>query len=342
MARLVTIRDISKECGVSTATVSKALNGYGDISEETREKVLKCAHDLHYIPNAAARSLKTSNTKSIGVIYQDKTDLVGGEGGLTHEYFSSILNSAKKCAESRGYDITFLNRNIGNSYLEHCRYRNIDGVLVVSADFGARDLIDLVHSDIPLVTIDYTYDSHSSVNSDNVIGAYTLTKYLIDNGHRDIAFIYGETTSVTKKRFNGFYRAMSESGINVRDEFLVEGRYHDPKSSGRATRKLLSMPVRPTAIMYPDDISYLGGRTELEKEGLSVPEDISVVGYDGIKLASLLRPMLTTYHQDVDEIGKKSMSKLLYLIENGRTAEEEIIKVQGYIEKGQTVRDISK
>ena len=335
---MVTIKDISRECGVSPATVSKALNGYGDVKKETMEKVLAAAKRLNYMPNAAARALKTSTSHSIGVIFQDDTDR---EGGLTHEYFSVILNNAKKEAESRGYDITFINRNFSDSYLEHCRYRNFDGVLVVCADFSAKDMMDLVQSSFPLVSIDFSYDSHSNVMSDNVTGGYELTKYLISMGHKRIAFIHGEPTSVTRKRLTGFYRALEEANITIPDEYVVEGVYHDPRSAGRQTRKLLGLKERPTAIMYSDDISFLGGRTEIQRHGLSIPEDISVVGYDGINLASMLRPQLTTYKQNAKEIGRLSMEKLIDQIENEKTCERESIKVTGSMFYGQTVQNLN-
>lgn len=121
---MATIKDISKRCGVSPATVSKALNGYGDISEETKQKILAAATELHYTPNAAARQLKTNTSHNIGVVFVDQTG-----SGLAHEYFSQILDSAKEEAEKRGYDITFISENVGyGSYLEHCRYRNCDEI----------------------------------------------------------------------------------------------------------------------------------------------------------------------------------------------------------------------
>ena len=127
---MVTIKDISKRCGVSPATVSKALNGYDEISPETVELVKQTARELHYMPNAAARLLKTNISNNIGVLFIDESMC-----GLTHEFFSHILNSVKEEAEANGYDITFISNNIGKrkmTYLEHCRYRNCDGVVIAS------------------------------------------------------------------------------------------------------------------------------------------------------------------------------------------------------------------
>ena len=335
---MVTIKDISKQCGVSPATVSKALNGYGDISTETAEMIRKTAQEMHYMPNAAARQLKTNMSHNIGVLFVDDT-----MSGLTHEYFSAILNSAKEEAERLGYDITFISRNVGgnnSSFVEHCRYRKCDGVLIASVDFLSDQVRELVESEFPTVTIDYSFNNQSSVVSDNVEGAYRLTEYLLEKGHRKIAFIHGEKTSVTEKRLVGFFRACEDYGIDIPEEYVLEARYHDPKVCEVLTEQLMKMEDPPTVIMYPDDYSYLGGLRQLEKMGLSVPEDVSAAGYDGINISQVLRPRLTTYYQDAEMIGKKSMQKLVETIENKRTCIVEQIMVSGKLLEGHSVQQL--
>ena len=333
---MVTIKDISRKCGVSPATVSKALNGYGDIGAETAERIRKAAREMHYFPNAAARQLKTNSSHNIGVVVEDET-----QSGLTHEYFSAILNSAKNELEDRGYDLTFISKKIsGNSFVEHCRYRKCDGVLIANVDFTSQPVLDLIHSEFPVVTIDYSFDNHSCIMSDNVEGMYALTKYLISRGHRKIAFIHGEKTSVTIKRLSGFYKACRECQIEIPDEYVMEGRYHDTKSSRECTEKLMMLPDRPTAIIYPDDVAYIGGSVQLEKMNLSVPQDVSAVGYDGVNLSQIIRPRLTTYYQDAEAIGRESARKLVETIENKKAAVAEEIKVSGRLLEGGTVRQI--
>ena len=335
-AHMVTIKDISKKCGVSPATVSKALNGYGDIGAETAERIRKAAKEMHYLPNAAARQLKTNISHNIGVVFEDNTF-----SGLTHEYFSAILNSAKNELEDRGYDLTFISQKIsGNSFVEHCRYRKCDGVLIASVDFTSQPVLDLINSEFPVVTIDYSFDSHSCVMSDNVEGAYELTRYLIQKGHRKIAFIHGENTSVTRKRLSGFYKACREFGVEVPDGYVMEGRYHDARVSGECTKKLMQLPERPTAIMYPDDVAYIGGREQLEKMHFSIPGDVSAVGYDGVNLSQIIRPRLTTYYQDAVTIGRESARKLIETIENKKSTVAEEIKVTGKLLEGGTVKQI--
>ena len=337
---MVTIKDISRECGVSTATVSKALNGYADISSDTKRLVLETAARLNYTPNAAARQLKTSTSHNIGVLFVDET-----MSGLTHEYFSHILNSVKEEAENNGYDITFISNTIGKqhvSFLQHCLYRNCDGVVIASVKFDSSGVHELVSSKVPVVTIDYAFDNVSAVLSDNVEGAYRLASYLLDMGHRKIAFIHGELTSVTRKRLVGFYRAMQERKITIPQEYIREARYHDPDTTRNATAELMDLQDPPTAIMFPDDISFLGGQAELQNRGLSIPDDISVCGYDGIEISQMLQPPLTTWHQDAERIGKDSVRKLVEAIEHRDTCMAEQIMVSGELISGYSVKKREK
>ena len=333
---MITIKDISRECSVSPATVSKALNGYTDISEETRELVLETARRLHYVPNKAAQLLKTKQSHSIGVLFVDKT-----MSGLTHEYFSAVLDGTRAEAEKLGYDLTFIGKTDepgAFSYVEHCRYRGIDGVVIASVDFNDPAVRELALSEIPVVTIDHQYEGISCVMSDNEEGPYELVRYLAGLGHKRIAFIHGEQTLVTEKRIEGYRKAMEDFHCEFREEYLVEGRYHDPERSGRATRALMALKERPTAILFSDDYSYLGGATELEKEGLSIPEDISAVGYDGIYLSTVLRPKLTTWFQDAKAIGQESAKRLVDEIEHPDTCSKEPIKVSGKLREGYTAK----
>ena len=332
---MVTIKDISRECGVSPATVSKALNGYDEISPETVELVRQTARKLNYLPNAAARLLKTNTSNNIGVLFVDDT-----MSGLTHEYFSLILNSVKEEAEARGYDITFISNNIGKekmSFLQHCRYRNCDGVVIACVDFRNPEVLELVSSEVPVITIDYSFDNVSSVISDNDDGAYRLASYLAEEGHRKIAFIHGEGTLVTQRRLSGFRRAMKDHGIEIPPGYLAEARYHDADSAQKATAAMLDLEDPPTAIMYPDDFAFIGGQTEINERGLSIPDDISVVGYDGINLSRILNPRLTTWYQDADRIGKESVRRLVETIEREGSGAAEQIMVSGRFLSGNSV-----
>ena len=208
---MVSMKEIAKQCNVSVATVSKALNGYSDIGEETRNYILKTASEMGYLPNSSARALKTKRTFNLGVLFVDEA-----RSGLTHDYFNHVLESFKSTAEAKGYDITFTSGNVSGkrmTYLEHCRYRGVDGVVMACVDFTAEEVQELLLSDIPVVTIDHICDGRISVVSNNIQGMEELVTYIYKKGHRKIAYIHGDDTSVTKNRLGSFYRTLQRLGI---------------------------------------------------------------------------------------------------------------------------------
>ncbi len=336
---MVSMKDIAEQCGVSVATVSKALNGHSDIGEATKERIVHHAEALGYMTNSAARALKTNRTYNIGVLFVDEQN-----SGLTHEYFSSVLDSLKVEAESSGYDITFINRNVGartTTYLQHCIYRGVDGVVIACVDFDNPQVMELVSSGIPIVTIDHVFNNKIAVVSDNALGLSSLTEHVAGKGHRKISFIHGELTAVTKSRLTGFYRTCERLGIEVPDEYVVEGRYHDTATCYRETMNLLGLPDRPTCILFPDDFSAIGGLNAIRDAGLKIPEDISVAGYDGINLSRVTSPVLTTYKQDTAMLGMAAASKLIELIEHPKTAILDRTIIQGHLLDGDSVRDLN-
>ena len=210
---MVTIKMIAKECGYSVATVSKALNDAPDVSVQTRERIRKVAESMGYTSNSAARILKTGRSYNFGILLEDAANL-----GLTHSFFSQIVNGFKRVAEKQGYDILFISDGLGGkemSYLEHARYRSCDGILIATADYTDQAVMELVNNGIPVVTIDRVFDSCGSVASDNKKGISDLVHYVYEKGHRRIAFIHGEDCAVTKVRIASFCRTCQELGMDV-------------------------------------------------------------------------------------------------------------------------------
>ncbi len=333
---MISIRDIAKECGVSVSTVSKAMNGQPDISPQTREAICAKAAELGYQPNAAARALRTNRSYSLGVLFEDPQ-----QSGLAHPFFCMIFESFRAAAESAGYDVTFISHNAGNSrstYLEHCLRRSVDGVCIASADFFDPQIAELIRSKLPTVTIDHSFHNRTSILSDNVQGMETLVRHVHSLGHRELAFIHGDSTAVTENRLAGFYKACDELGIRIPAERIRQGAYHDSALCGEVTRELLALPKRPDCIFFPDDISALGGIAAIQRAGLKIPDDISVVGYDGVAMASLLTPSLTTYHQDTQALGELAAAQLVNLIERPRSTLTQNILVQGSLQIGESVR----
>lgn len=335
---MVSMKDISLQCDVSIATVSKALNNRMDISRETKERICRVAKELGYLPNSSARALKTNRTYSIGVLFVDEAN-----SGLTHSYFSPVLDSFRRAAEEGGYDITFISNHAGKeemSYYEHSKYRGVDGVAIACVDFDDSAVIELVNGDIPVLTIDFAFDNRTCVMSDNVSGMRELVHYIVEQGHRKIAYIHGANSSVTRNRVGCFYRTLDELGIEVPDEYVREGVYHDTTSSAEITKELLALADRPTCIIYPDDFSCIGGINVIDSERLSIPNDISVVGYDGQRIARVMDPKITTYKQDTEELGRMAAKKLIEAIEQPKTALIERIVVKGELMQGRSVKKL--
>lgn len=336
----VTIKDVAAKCGLSISTVSKAFNNYADISAETREAVQRAAKEIGYYPNAIARTLKTNRSYNLGVLFQEESGT-----GLTHSFFASVLEAFKSEAEKHGYDLTFINHNIGwngMTYLEHCRYRNVDGVVVVCANFYAPEVIELVNSNIPVVTIDHTFANRSCVLSENVEGMKALVEYAASLGHTRIAYVHGEKASVTENRITGYYRGLAASGIDCNPDYLVESVYDSPEAGAAAVKALMALPLPPTCILMQDDHAALGALDAAAELGLRVPEDISIAGYDESRLASLTRPRLTTVAQDTDKLGRQAAIYLIDRIENPRTAGSEMAMVPTKLVKGESIGPVKK
>lgn len=314
---MVTLKMLAKACGVSVATVSKAMNNAPDISAETAARVRKMADEMGYIPCAAARYLKTSRNHSFGVIFDD-----GTRSGLTHEHFTNMLDSFKRRAEELGYDITLISGHAGpwgQDHATHVKYRNCDGVAVLVAETAAAAVPDILRSGIPVVAVDRVFDGCSAVLSDNANGIQDLVKYIYSQGHRRIAVISGEDCEVTRIRRENFLAACRELGLDLPEEYRLSGVYHDTVSSAELTRQLLDLPEPPTCILYPDDFSFIGGKNEIERRELRIPEDISVAGYDGCMFGKVLRPRLTTIQQNTQEIGAAIASELARAVEEGES-----------------------
>jgi len=334
---MVSMKDISAACNFSVATVSKALNGHNDISEETKQLIRNTAKEMGYFPNSSARTLKTNRSYNLGVLFIDEA-----RSGLTHDYFGVVLENFKVRVEQEGYDITFISgskqRKDKMSYLEHCRYRGLDGVVIACIDYNDPEVIELIQSDLPIVTIDHLFNDRIAVVSDNIKGMKDLFTYIYGCGHRKIAYIHGErNNSVCKIRLSSFYKTAEEFGLDMPEEYIKESAYRDTERTAVLTDELLDLPDPPTCILFPDDFATLGGINSIKARGLKIPEDISIAGYDGIRTTRFIEPQLTTINQDTKRLGQLAAEKLINLIEKPKITITEYFVVPGELEKGETV-----
>lgn len=335
---MVTLKEIAARCHCSVATVSKALNGLPDISAATAELIRQTADQMGYLPNAAARTLKTSRSKTVGLLL-----FLRGESVFTHGYFAGIAQSIQTVMEQSGYDITPINcqrPGVMNSYRDYCRHRGYDGLIAMSAGFPEAQLAELADSEIPMVTIDYAFNHRGAVLADNEQGMRELLNHVYERGHRRIAMIYGDDTAVTRARLGSFYTTCEELDIPVPHEYVCEAIYHNWATTAQRTRELLALPQPPTCILFQDDYSAVGGLRTLREEGLRVPEDISITGYDGIPLAGYLYPRLTTFQQDSEAIGRHAARMLLRAMEKPRNFIPRHMRLPGRLLPGESVRNL--
>ena len=330
---MVTIYDISEKSGFSPGTVSKALNNYYGVNAETHRKILEVARQMGYTPNANARALKAKHSFNLGVLFYLRDSL-----DLCQSVFIQILNEFKRVTEARGYDITLLSKgkDLGaQAFVKHCRVRQFDGVLIFG-DYAADLVQELMKSEIPCVGFDYLGDLMSGVTCDNYEKTKEMVTKLIEMGHERILFLTGEDNYVTEERKRGFSDAFREKG----KEWLpcVRACYSNPEMCFDMTLKLYP-EIKPTAILYPDDYSAIGGINALRQLNVSIPEDVSVASFDGSIYSQLTSPQLTCVRQDVNKIGVALAEKLIKIIEEGEDAKE-LITVKATVDFTNSCRAI--
>ena len=318
--KMVTIYDVAKTAGCSPATVSKAFNNYNGVNVKTYEKIMQAAESLGYTPNTNARALATKKTWLLGVLFSE------GEGtGITHPHFSEILQNFYMRAGEHGYDVVFVNKHLGNkesSYLEHCLYRGVDGVLLAVGASSTEAIQCVLESDIKCVSVEGIYPNKHTIISDYRMGSMQALEYLYFLGHRKIAHIACPLSSVAGiERYGAYKEFLQNKGLEENPKYVVETNAFSPEEGSRATAELLQKcwDDLPTAIYVAyDDIAFSAIAT-LQAQGVRIPEDISIVSFDNLKLSGFTSPSLTTIEQDRAAIGQIAADTLINLIENRTT-----------------------
>ncbi|TVP95377.1 MAG: LacI family transcriptional regulator [Acholeplasmatales bacterium] len=333
---MITIKDISKRSGFSVTTVSKVLNNYTDISLETRKKVLAICEEMGYVPNSSARSLKTHKSYTIGIIFEEETNL-----GLQHPLFSKILESFKHVVQAKGYDILFLAKSMGKgngSYLQHSMRKQVEAIFVLCEDFNSEDMLELYSSKLPIVIIDFMVPQKTTVTSNNEAGIRQGVKFLRDLGHQKIAHIHGAgETYIGGQRKTAFEEAMRRYGLSLNEAYLVPGDFFTKEEGYRAMKKILTLPDQPTAVFCASDMLAIGAMQAIREADKQVPEDYSIIGFDGIDIGQLVTPRLTTIRQDTRKMGEISAQKILQMIENrNQSIQADVITVDTYLINGES------
>ncbi len=311
---MVTLKDISKASGYSVTTVSKALNGYTDVNDETRETILRISKSLGYVPNLQARSLVMKKSWTIGIVIDEVSGI-----GLQHPLFAEVLEAFKRTCEKNGYDIMILSLQVGNvkmdSYLDHARKKAVDGVFIIVTDFDSHQYKDLSESGIPCVVFDHISANIINVTTNNKNGIELAFNHLYELGHRKIAHIYGSSITLAgQQRMNSYINKLSSNDIELKGEYLVDGDAFTFEGGYNAMKRLMKLEDKPTGIICASDLQALGAIRAIFDNGYKCPRDFSVVGFDGTITNQYSTPRITTVKQPTNLLGEMAAENLIKLI----------------------------
>ncbi|RBW69691.1 LacI family DNA-binding transcriptional regulator [Bacillus taeanensis] len=323
------IKEVAQKANVSIATVSRVLSKPETVANETIKKVLEVIEDLKYQPNAAARQLRMSETTTILVVVPD----------ITNTFFSKVLRGIEAVAIKSGYQV--LLGDAGNSierengYINILRQKKAAGMILLTAGVEAS-VVEEIAAQYPVVLACEYLEGVDvpTVSIDNISSARKATEHLIKLGHERIGFISGPMNSVLgRDRLTGFYQAMARYNLRVEPDLVQEGSF-SYESGYNMMLKFLAYNTVPTAVFAANDEMAFGAINAIEQKGLTVPDDLSVIGFDDIQFASIFKPALTTISQPAFEIGTRAMKLLIGLMKK-----EEIRKTQYILENKLVLRD---
>jgi len=311
-----TIYDVAKRVGVSTATVSRALNGTGQIAPATRALIDDAVRELGYQPNGLARGLRTKSTQTIALLVPD----------ITNPFYPHLVSGVQALVRRRGYTMLLASAE-GDAagemeYLELFRAKGVDGALVIGMSVPKEQIAQTVADGFPIVSLDRDIDSPDVplVRLDNRGGARQATDHLIGLGHRAIAHVAGpQRLALSRERLAGYTGALKTAGVAYDDRLVTESDFTEQGGYDSA-RALLASGVGFSAVFCGNDLMAVGAMNALIESGHAVPGDVSVIGFDDLPLATYTTPRLTTMHQPAVELGEKAAALLIDVIKGRRRA----------------------
>ena len=334
---MVSIKDVAKLAGVSTATVSRTLASPDKVSEATRNKVQQAIDKSGYVANTLARNFRRRKTNMVLVLVPD----------ITNTFFAGVIQGIEWVAQRHNYRVllgdTQYNPEGEKAYAELVAQKQADGIITLGENIPftyrkGRKTIDPswpplamaceYHTDIPLPT----------VCIDNEAAAFEAVNHLIEAGHTQIAYINGPADSpICKDRLKGYRKAMNSIGITATKPWIVEGNY-SAESGRQSMAALLAANERPTAVFAANDEMAIGAMAEIKAQGFSIPDDISIVGFDDINFAAYCDPPLTTIRQPRHDIGKKVMLSMLSLLNDKSVPEQHVVLPHELVCRGSTAK----
>ncbi|MDQ0917692.1 LacI family DNA-binding transcriptional regulator [Paenibacillus sp. V4I5] len=305
------IKDVAKKAGVSVTTVSRVLNGEKYVKDDLKAKVKRAIDELGYAPSHIARSLVRKKTNLIGVIVPD----------LTSSFYSTILSSIEETASLNDYNLLVCNiiedTDKELKYLNVFKEMRVDGIIIMHEKLS-EDIRSFINKlDIPVIFSSVRPLDHKfvSVIIDDYEAAYDATRYLIELGHERIAFIGGDMRDITsgQNRYVGYRNALKDQGVRIVNDYIRFGDYKT-QSGYNLMKELLACEPRPTALFAVSDDMAVGAMNCIHDHQLKVPDDISIIGFDGSQLTELVRPRLSSMEQPIEDMGKITVDTLIELI----------------------------
>lgn len=320
----ITIYDVARKAKVSIATVSRVINNSSSVSEKTRCRVKNVIEELNYTPNVIAAALTKKSTLSLGLLIPD----------IANPFFSELARGVEDASSDFGFNTIMCNTDYSASkeadYISLLRQKSIDGFIISSPHFDEKSAKELFKNDIPFVLLDRDMDNMGDVPidivlSDNVQGGYVATKHLIELGHRNIACLLGPPhVKVNADREKGYLKAMKEANLKKYSKAVEYGDLKVEFGFKKAL-EILKSPYKPTAFFAANDLTAIGVIRALKHYKLSVPNDVSIVGYDNTILAEMIDPPLTTVNQQMRKMGYHATQLLIKKIKGERSGGERII-----------------
>lgn len=322
------IKTIASIAGVSVATVSKIINNYPDISEETRQRVLKIMEETGYRPSSSAKTLATKKSNLVGVVFAGKLNV-----DFSHPFFVEVINAFKKQIGLLGYDLLFFSNekflDRGEDYLARSKYFQVDGCIIIAGDEVERSVFDLDASPIPCIGVDIELTGPSScyIMSDNRKISSKVVEHFYMNGYRDMGFIGIERPSlVMQQREEAFYSSLKQFSIDSRPEWKAYSKGYAAEEGYAAAKQMIAQGQLPRAVFAVTDLLAFGAMRAFKEAGLRVPEDVAIVGCDDIEACRYTDPPLTTVKQDTDKIGRLAAMVLFDLM--NKQMDNQCIKVE--------------
>ncbi|KGQ24074.1 substrate-binding domain-containing protein [Gallibacterium anatis] len=308
---MATMKDIARIAKVSTSTVSHVINNTRYVSDEIREKIMKVVNELNYTPSAVARSLKVKETKTLGMLVT----------ATSNPFFAEVVSGVEQYCNQHHYNLIISSIDGNEQRLQQniqtLIQKQVDGLLLMYSD-TRHAMVEQLNLNLPIVVMDWwpTELNADKIYENSEFGAYLATKTLIEQGHKNIAIITGKLDkSLAHNRLLGYQKALQDAHLPINPDWIIESHF-DFEGGVEGMKKLLQITPRPTAVFACSDTIAVGVYQVAWQQGLRIPQDISVIGYDNIMLAQYLTPPLTTIHQPKAELGKLAVETLLERIKS--------------------------